>query len=141
MCLPFSVSLSQQAATRHTYSVYGPLSNGVTQILYEGTPASPTEDRHFEIIEKYGVTIYYAAPTLIRTFMRRGREIPDAHDLSSLRLLGSVGEPINREAWRWYRTVMGGGRTPVVDTWWQTETGASMISPLPKSPRPSRVRR
>ena len=117
--------------TGHTYSVYGPLSNGVTQILYEGSPARPTEHRHFEIIEKYGVTIYYAAPTLIRTFMKWGREIPDAHDLSSLRVLGSVGEPINPEAWRWYRTVMGGGRTPVVDTWWQTETGAAMISPLP----------
>ncbi|MGH3961219.1 acetate--CoA ligase [Mycobacterium sp.] len=117
--------------TGHTYSVYGPLSNGVTQILYEGTPTTPTEHRHFEIIERYGVTIYYAAPTLIRTFMKWGREIPDAHDLSSLRLLGSVGEPINPEAWRWYRQVIGAGRTPVVDTWWQTETGASMISPLP----------
>lgn len=117
--------------TGHTYSVYGPLSNGVTQILYEGTPASPTEHRHFEIIESYGVTIYYAAPTLIRTFMKWGRQIPDAHDLSSLRLLGSVGEPINPQAWRWYRDVLGAGKTPVVDTWWQTETGAAMISPLP----------
>jgi acetyl-CoA synthetase len=117
--------------TGHTYGVYGPLSNGATQILYEGTPATPTEHRHFEIIEKYGVTIYYAAPTLIRTFMRWGREIPDAHDLSSLRLLGSVGEPINPEAWRWYRSVIGADRTPIVDTWWQTETGAAMISPLP----------
>jgi acetyl-CoA synthetase len=117
--------------TGHTYSVYGPLSNGVTQILYEGTPTSPTEHRHFEVIEKYGVTIYYAAPTLVRTFMKWGRDIPDAHDLSSLRLLGSVGEPINPQAWRWYRDVLGAGRTPVVDTWWQTETGAAMISPLP----------
>jgi acetyl-CoA synthetase len=117
--------------TGHTYSVYGPLSNGVSQVIYEGTPDTPNQHRHFEIIEKYGVTIYYAAPTLIRTFMKWGREIPDAHDLSSLRLLGSVGEPINPEAWRWYRNVMGGGRTPVVDTWWQTETGAAMISPLP----------
>ncbi|SRX93207.1 Acetyl-coenzyme A synthetase Acs (acetate--CoA ligase) (acetyl-CoA synthetase) (acetyl-CoA synthase) (acyl-activating enzyme) (acetate thiokinase) (acetyl-activating enzyme) (acetate--coenzyme A ligase) (acetyl-coenzyme A synthase) [Mycobacterium tuberculosis H37Rv] [Mycobacterium shimoidei] len=117
--------------TGHTYSVYGPLCNGVTQVIYEGTPSTPTQHRHFEIIEKYGVTIYYAAPTLIRTFMRWGREIPDAHDLSSLRLLGSVGEPINPEAWRWYREVIGSGRTPVVDTWWQTETGAAMISPLP----------
>jgi acetyl-CoA synthetase len=117
--------------TGHTYSVYGPLSNGVTQVIYEGTPDTPNQHRHFEIIEKYGVTIYYAAPTLIRTFMRWGREIPDAHDLSSLRLLGSVGEPINPEAWRWYRNVMGAGETPVVDTWWQTETGAAMISPLP----------
>ena len=89
--------------TGHTYIVYGPLSNGVTQVVYEGTPTSPNEHRHFEVIEKYGVTIYYTAPTLIRTFMKWGREIPDAHDLSSLRLLGSVGEPINPEAWRWYR--------------------------------------
>ncbi|MBV9350946.1 MAG: acetate--CoA ligase [Mycobacterium sp.] len=117
--------------TGHTYSVYGPLSNGITQVIYEGTPESPNKHRHFEIVEKYGVTIYYSAPTLIRTFMRWGREIPGAHDLSSLRLLGTVGEPINPEAWRWYREAVGGGRTPVVDTWWQTETGAAMISPLP----------
>lgn len=117
--------------TGHTYIVYGPLSNGVTQVVYEGTPTSPTEHRHFEIIEKYGVTIYYTAPTLVRTFMKLGRQIPAAHDLSSLRLLGSVGEPINPEAWRWYRTVFGDDKTPVVDTWWQTETGSIMISPLP----------
>jgi acetyl-CoA synthetase len=117
--------------TGHTYGVYGPLSNGATEVLYEGTPNSPDEHRHFQIIEKYGVTIYYTAPTLIRTFMKWGREIPDAHDLSSLRLLGSVGEPINPEAWRWYRQVVGADRTPVVDTWWQTETGSAMISPLP----------
>ncbi len=117
--------------TGHTYGVYGPLSNGVTQILYEGTPATPNQHRHFEIIEKYGVTIYYTAPTMIRTFMKWGREIPDAHDLSSLRLLGSVGEPINPEAWRWYREVIGADNAPIVDTWWQTETGAAMISPLP----------
>ncbi|MGE2720220.1 acetate--CoA ligase [Mycolicibacterium celeriflavum] len=117
--------------TGHTYIVYGPLSNGCTQVVYEGTPNSPNEHRHFEVIEKYGVTIYYTAPTLIRMFMKWGREIPDAHDLSSLRLLGSVGEPINPEAWRWYRDAFGGNRTPVVDTWWQTETGAIMISPLP----------
>ena len=117
--------------TGHTYLVYGPLSNGVTQVVYEGTPASPNEHRHFEVIEKYGVTVYYTAPTLIRTFMKWGREIPDAHDLSSLRLLGSVGEPINPEAWRWYRDVLGANKTPIVDTWWQTETGAIMISPLP----------
>lgn len=117
--------------TGHTYGVYGPLSNGVTEVLYEGTPDAPTQHRHFEIIEKYGVTIYYTAPTLIRTFMKWGREIPDAHDLSSLRLLGTVGEPINPEAWRWYRTVIGADRLPIVDTWWQTETGAAMISPLP----------
>ena len=109
--------------TGHTYIVYGPLSNGVTQVVYEGTPASPDEHRHFQIIEKYGVTIYYTAPTLIRTFMKLGRQIPAAHDLSSLRLLGSVGEPINPEAWRWYRTVFGNDATPIVDTWWQTETG------------------
>ena len=117
--------------TGHTYIVYGPLSNGVTQVVYEGTPASPTEHRHFQIIEKYGVTIYYTAPTLVRTFMKLGRQIAAEHDLSSLRLLGSVGEPINPEAWRWYRTVFGADRTPIVDTWWQTETGAIMISPLP----------
>ena len=117
--------------TGHTYIVYGPLSNGVTQVVYEGTPASPDEHRHFQIIEKYGVTIYYTAPTLIRTFMKWGRQIPAEHDLSSLRLLGSVGEPINPEAWRWYRTVFGGDETPIVDTWWQTETGSIMISPLP----------
>jgi len=117
--------------TGHSYIVYGPLSNRVTQIIYEGTPDSPDSHRHFQIIEKYGVTIYYTAPTLVRTFMKWGREVPDAHDLSTLRLLGSVGEPINPEAWRWYRDVIGGGKTPVVDTWWQTETGSIMISPLP----------
>ncbi|MEH3157305.1 MAG: acetate--CoA ligase [Gordonia paraffinivorans] len=117
--------------TGHSYLVYGPLSNGATEIVYEGTPNSPNEHRHFEIIEKYKVTTYYIAPTLIRTFMKWGREIPDAHDLSSLRLLGSVGEPINPEAWRWYRSVLGADRCPIVDTWWQTETGAMMISPLP----------
>jgi acetyl-CoA synthetase len=117
--------------TGHTYGVYGPLSNGVTEILYEGTPDAPNQHRHFEIIEKYGATIYYTAPTMIRTFMKWGRDIPDAHDLSSLRLLGTVGEPINPEAWRWYRKVIGADSTPVVDTWWQTETGAAMISPLP----------
>lgn len=117
--------------TGHSYIVFGPLANGATQVVYEGTPNSPNEHRHFQIIEKYGVTVYYTAPTLIRTFMKWGREIPDAHDLSSLRLLGSVGEPINPEAWRWYRKVIGADRTPVVDTWWQTETGGIMISPLP----------
>ncbi|GAB09229.1 acetyl-coenzyme A synthetase [Gordonia araii NBRC 100433] len=117
--------------TGHTYIVYGPLSNGATEILYEGTPNTPNEHRHFQVIEKYGVTIYYMAPTLIRTFMKWGRSIPDAHDLSSLRLLGSVGEPINPEAWRWYRNAIGGDRCPIVDTWWQTETGSCMISPLP----------
>jgi acetyl-CoA synthetase len=117
--------------TGHTYSVYGPLSNGVTQIIYEGTPDTPDQHRHFQIIEKYGATIYYTAPTMIRTFMKWGRDIPDAHDLSSLRLLGTVGEPINPEAWRWYRRVIGRDSIPIVDTWWQTETGSAMISPLP----------
>ena len=117
--------------TGHTYGVYGPLANGATEVLYEGTPDFPTRHRHFEIIEKYGVTTYYTAPTLIRSFMKWGHEIPGAHDLSRLRLLGSVGEPINPEAWRWYHRVIGAGRLPIVDTWWQTETGATMISPLP----------
>ncbi|MDD4866888.1 MAG: acetate--CoA ligase [Mycobacterium sp.] len=117
--------------TGHTYGVYGPLCNGATEVLYEGTPDTPTTHRHFEIIEKYGVTVYYTAPTVIRTFMKWGREVVDSHDLSSLRLLGSVGEPINPEAWRWYRSVLGADRLPIVDTWWQTETGAVMIAPLP----------
>ncbi len=117
--------------TGHSYIVYGPLSNGASQVVYEGTPASPDEHRHYQIIEKYGVTIYYTAPTVVRTFMKWGRELAFEHDLTSLRLLGSVGEPINPEAWRWYRKVFGGGKTPVVDTWWQTETGAAMIAPLP----------
>ncbi|WP_330252814.1 acetate--CoA ligase [Nocardia sp. NBC_00565] len=117
--------------TGHTYIVYGPLSNRVTQVVYEGTPNFPDEHRHWQIVEKYGVSIYYTAPTLVRTFMKWGREIPAAHDLSSIRLLGSVGEPINPEAWRWYREVIGASTAPIVDTWWQTETGAIMISPLP----------
>ncbi len=117
--------------TGHSYIVYGPLSNGATQVVYEGTPNTPDEHRHWNIIEKYGVSIYYTAPTLVRTFMKWGREIPDAHDLSSLRVLGSVGEPINPEAWMWFREVLGGERCPIVDTWWQTETGAIMIAPLP----------
>ncbi len=117
--------------TGHSYIVYGPLANGVTQVLYEGTPDSPHQGRWWEIIERYGVTLLYTAPTAIRTFMKWGREIPDRYDLSSLRLLGSVGEPINPEAYLWYRNVIGGDRCPVVDTWWQTETGQMMISPLP----------
>ncbi|GGF13216.1 acetate--CoA ligase [Subtercola lobariae] len=117
--------------TGHTYVVYGPLANGATQVIYEGTPDSPHTGRWWEIIEKYGVTILYAAPTAIRTFMKLGRHIPDAFDLTSLRLLGSVGEPINPEAWIWYRDVIGAAKTPVVDTWWQTETGGMMISALP----------
>lgn len=117
--------------TGHSYIVYGPLSNRVTQVVYEGTPNTPHEGRHWEIVQKYGVSIYYTAPTLIRTFMKWGADIPAKYDLSSLRVLGSVGEPINPEAWIWYRENVGGGKTPIVDTWWQTETGAIMISPLP----------
>ena len=117
--------------TGHSYVVYGPLANGATQVLYEGTPDSPHSGRWWEIIQKYGVTIFYTAPTAIRSFMKIGRQVPDAFDLTSLRVLGSVGEPINPEAWVWYRDVIGGGSTPVVDTWWQTETGAIMISALP----------
>ncbi|HEX5200894.1 acetate--CoA ligase [Paractinoplanes rhizophilus] len=117
--------------TGHSYIVYGPLANRTTSFLYEGTPNTPSEHRWWEMIERYRMTILYTAPTTIRTFMKWGPEIPAAHDLSSLRLLGSVGEPINPEAWMWYRSVIGGDRCPVVDTWWQTETGAIMISPLP----------
>ena len=117
--------------TGHSYIVYGPLSNRVTQVIYEGTPDTPHKGRFWEIVAKHGVTLFYTAPTAIRTFMKWGAEFPEAHDLSSLRLLGSVGEPINPEAWMWYREVIGGNRCPIVDTWWQTETGAIMISPLP----------
>ncbi|GAA2988269.1 acetate--CoA ligase [Actinokineospora diospyrosa] len=117
--------------TGHSYIVYGPLSNGVTQVVYEGTPNTPHEGRHWEIIQEHKVSIYYTAPTLIRTFMKWGADIPARYDLSSLRVLGSVGEPINPEAWIWYRENVGANRTPIVDTWWQTETGAIMISPLP----------
>jgi acetyl-CoA synthetase len=117
--------------TGHSYIVYGPLANRATSFLYEGTPNTPTEHRWWEMIERYRISILYTAPTTIRTFMKWGAEVPAAHDLSSLRLLGSVGEPINPEAWMWYRSVIGGDRCPVVDTWWQTETGAIMISPLP----------
>ena len=117
--------------TGHSYLVYGPMINGATQVMYEGTPDTPHKGRIFEIIEKYGVTILYTAPTLIRTWMKWGDEFPNQFNLSTLRLLGSVGEPINPEAWIWYRHVIGGGRCPIVDTWWQTETGAIMISPLP----------
>ena len=117
--------------TGHSYIVYGPLANGATSILYEGAPNFPDKDRWWEIIEKYKVTILYTAPTAIRTFMKWGTDWPEKHDLSSLRLLGSVGEPINPEAWVWYQTNIGGGRCPVVDTWWQTETGMIMITPLP----------
>ncbi len=117
--------------TGHSYIVYGPLANGATQVIYEGTPDTPHRGRWWEIIQKYRVSILYTAPTAIRTFMKWGADVPATFDLSSLRVLGSVGEPINPEAWMWYRRVIGGDRVPVVDTWWQTETGAIMISPLP----------
>lgn len=117
--------------TGHSYIVYGPLANGATQVLYEGTPDSPHQGRWWEIVEKYKVSILYTAPTAIRTFMKWGTDIPAKYDMSSIRVLGSVGEPINPEAWLWYRKHVGGDRAPIVDTWWQTETGAIMISPLP----------
>jgi acetyl-CoA synthetase len=117
--------------TGHTYIVYGPLGNGVTSIMYEGTPDHPQRDRWWSIIEKHRATVLYCAPTAIRTFMKWGPEHPAGHDLSSLRVLGTVGEPINPEAWMWYREHIGGGTAPVVDTWWQTETGGIMIAPLP----------
>ena len=117
--------------TGHSYIVYGPLANGATQVMYEGTPDTPHKGRWWEIVQKYGVSLLYTAPTAIRTFMKWGNDIPAQFDLSSLRLLGSVGEPINPEAWIWYRDHIGGGDVPIVDTWWQTETGAMMISPLP----------
>jgi acetyl-CoA synthetase len=117
--------------TGHSYIVYGPLANGATSVMYEGTPDTPHRGRWWEIVDKYKVSVLYCAPTAIRTFMKWGEEIPAKSDLSSLRILGTVGEPINPEAYVWYRTFIGGGRCPVVDTWWQTETGAQMISPLP----------
>ena len=117
--------------TGHSYIVYGPLANGATSVMYEGSPDYPDRDRFWAIVEKYGCTIVYTAPTAIRTFMRWGEEYPNRHDMSTLRLLGSVGEPINPEAWVWYWQHIGGGRCPVVDTWWQTETGSILISPLP----------
>jgi len=117
--------------TGHSYIVYGPLANGTTSVMYEGTPDTPKRDRWWDIIERYRVSILYTAPTTIRTFMKWGTEFPEAHDISSLRLLGSVGEPINPEAWIWYRTFIGGERCPIVDTWWQTETGGILITPLP----------
>lgn len=117
--------------TGHSYVAYGPLANGATQVLYEGTPDAPHPGRWWEIVQKYGVTVLYTAPTAIRSFMKLGRQIPQQFDLSSIRLLGSVGEPINPEAWMWYREVIGADAAPIVDTWWQTETGAIMISALP----------
>jgi acetyl-CoA synthetase len=117
--------------TGHSYIVYGPLANAATSVLYEGTPDTPTKDRWWQIVDAYGVTILYTAPTTIRTFMKWGEDLPAGHKLSSLRVLGSVGEPINPEAWIWYRRVIGHDSCPVVDTWWQTETGGIMITPLP----------
>jgi len=117
--------------TGHSYTVYGPLANGATVVIYEGAPNYPKEDRFWEIVEKYKVTIFYTAPTAIRSFIKWGDQHPQAHDLRSLRLLGTVGEPINPEAWVWYHTVIGGGRCPIVDTWWQTETGSILIAPIP----------
>ncbi len=117
--------------TGHSYIVYGPLANRTTSVMYEGTPDFPDKERFWSIVERYAVTTLYTAPTAIRTFMKWGTEFPERHDLSSLRLLGTVGEPINPEAWIWYWKHIGGERCPVVDTWWQTETGAIMISPLP----------
>jgi acetyl-CoA synthetase len=117
--------------TGHSYLVYGPLANGATSVMYEGTPDSPHQGRWWEIIDRYGVTILYCAPTAIRTFMKWGADVPAGYDLSTLRILGSVGEPINPEAYVWYRRHIGHDRTPVVDTWWQTETGMHMISPMP----------
>ncbi|MBD8206006.1 acetate--CoA ligase [Microbacterium sp. CFBP 8790] len=117
--------------TGHTYVTYGPLANGATQLLYEGTPDAPHPGRWWELIEKHGVSVFYTAPTAIRSFMKIGRDVPQKFDLSSIRLLGSVGEPINPEAWIWYRDIIGAGEAPIVDTWWQTETGAIMISALP----------
>jgi acetyl-CoA synthetase len=117
--------------TGHSYIVYGPLANCTTSVMYEGTPDTPSRDRWWSMVEKYKVTILYTAPTTIRTFMKWGEDLPAKHDMSSLRLLGSVGEPINPEAWMWYRKNIGGERCPIVDTWWQTETGGIMITPLP----------
>ena len=117
--------------TGHSYLVYGPLTNGVTAVMYEGAPQTPDFDRFWKIVEDYKVTILYTAPTAIRTFMRWGDEHPAKHDLTSLRLLGTVGEPINPEAWMWYRRVIGGERCPIIDTWWQTETGGMMLTPIP----------
>jgi acetyl-CoA synthetase len=117
--------------TGHSYIVYGPLANATTSVMYEGAPDTPAWDRWWQIIEDYKVTILYTAPTAIRAFMKQGAEWPEKHDLSTLRVLGSVGEPINPEAWLWYQKNVGGGRTPIVDTWWQTETGMIMITPLP----------
>ena len=125
--------------TGHSYMVYGPLLNGATTLMFEGVPNWPDAGRFWQIVEKYKVTIFYTAPTAIRSFMG-GRKFPRRQDLSCLRLLGTVGEPINPEAWMWYHKVIGGGRCPIVDTWWQTETGGILIRPCRAPSRPSRAR-
>ena len=117
--------------TGHSYIVYGPMAIGASVVMYEGAPTTPHPGRFWELCEKHKVTVFYTAPTAIRTFMRLGEEHPAKHDLSTLRLLGTVGEAINPEAWMWYRRVIGGDRCPIVDTWWQTETGGIMLTPLP----------
>ena len=127
--------------TGHSYTVYGPLAAGATVVMYEGAPNAPENDRFWQIIEKYRVNIFYTAPTAIRTFIKWGDEWVKKHDLSSLRLLGSVGEPINPEAWMWYHKMIGREKCPIVDTWWQTETGGIMISPMPgATPDQTRLR-
>ena len=131
MTTPTGARPTSAGSPGHSYIVYGPLQNGATCVMYEGAPNWPAFDRFWAIIEKHKVNILYTAPTAIRTFIKWGDEWPKKHDLSSLRLLGTVGEPINPEAWMWYREVIGGNRCPIVDTWWQTETGAIMISPMP----------
>ena len=117
--------------TGHTYIVYGPLANGATSVLFEGVPSYPTPDRFWSVVEKYKVNIFYTAPTALRAIAREGDDWVKKHDLSSLRVLGTVGEPINPEVWLWYHDLIGGGRCPIVDTWWQTETGGILITPLP----------
>jgi acetyl-CoA synthetase len=117
--------------TGHSYVIYGPMANGATSVMYEGAPDYPDKDAWWQVVERYQVSIFYTAPTAIRACMKWGEQYPAKHDLSSLRLLGTVGEPINPKAWLWYYAVIGGERCPVVDTWWQTETGAIMIAPLP----------
>src|ERR1022692_4592447 len=129
--LAFHATAFGKCSSGTSYVVYGPLANGTTSLMYEGAPNFPEPDRFWRIVEKYGVTILYTAPTAIRAFMKWGPEWPKKHDLSSLRLLGTVGEPINPEAWMWYNEFIGGKRCPIVDTWWQTETGGILITPLP----------
>jgi acetyl-CoA synthetase len=126
--------------TGHSYIVYGPLSNGATSLMYEGVPRPSNPGCFWDVVEKYGVNIFYTAPTAIRAFIKMGDDLPKARDLSSLRLLGTVGEPINPEAWMWYHKVIGNERCPIVDTWWQTETGGFMLTPLPGAIPPNQAR-